>query len=127
MRSPLTNISSVVAGKHYTSTRTGIDSTKEGVSGSNRVVRESSSVRKIKIDLGVICNVQSPENRKKTLVSNSQRQRSGSTRRSKKSVSSVGSADYNKLHHYNYQTQSHQNGPPKPRKLGYEKKTKLHH
>ena len=42
---------------HYTSTCTGgIDSTKEGVSGNNRVVRESSSVRKIKIDLGVICN-----------------------------------------------------------------------
>lgn len=53
---------------HYSSTIGGnTDSTKEGVSGgTNRIVRESSSVRKIKIDLGVICNQSSPEHYRKT-------------------------------------------------------------
>ena len=75
------------------------NSTKEGVSG-NRVVRESSSVRKIKIDLGVICN-QSPE-RKTTLISSSgnHHQRSGSIRRLSKKTSSA-SAVGSKSHHYN--------------------------
>ena len=122
---------------HYSSTiGCNTDSTKEGVSGGiNRIVRESSSVRKIKIDLGVICN-QSPEHHRKTaggsyskavpLAGNTVtggHQRSGSSvRRLSKKTSSVSSAS----------NVGGPAGPKPPRKVASttgagHQKTKLQH